>query len=210
MLASRQMRRLLETDARTFIPAAIELVKKPGASAGVDYLLTLLVTNNLIVDRLADPNQMDIESAVRLARRISNTTDSFLDVKLVRMLLPTNGAPPQVTDENARLRVLELVSAISTGGRTITLLTQLSQCPDPKVQSKVALLVGRINRNLKWAEQQMKEQDPRLRANALEALWGLDTETARAVFSRRPDGRRQQGDRKCRHRAVSRRGPHRR
>src|SRR4051794_13051718 len=125
MLASRQMRRLLETDARTFIPAAIELVRKPGASAGADYLLTLLVTNNLIVDRLADPNQMDIESAVRLARRISNTTDSFLDVKLVRMLLPTNGAPPQVTDENARLRVLELVSAISTGGRTITLLTQL-------------------------------------------------------------------------------------
>lgn len=108
------------------------------------------------------------------------------------MLIPANGSAPQVTDSAAQLRILELVSAISSGARTITLLTQLIQSPDPKIQSKIALIVGRINRNLQWAEQHLKDPDPRVRANALEAIWGLDSDAGKALFltaSTDPDSR---------------------
>jgi HEAT repeat protein len=54
--------------------------------------------------------------------------------------------------------------------------------PDPRVRSKAALLVGRSNKNHKWVKDRLAEADPRVRANAIESLWGSDSDGSRAVF----------------------------
>jgi HEAT repeat protein len=182
MIASREMRRLLDSNREEFTRAALALVKGSDYSAGHQYALTLLVTNNLIIDKLADPRATEVGEAVEIARRIQSTVDSFLDIKLIRLLLPNNHTPAAVTEPAALLRVLEIIGAISDGSRIMTLLTQLLGHPDGRVRSKVALLVGRINHNLKWVEQRLSEPDARVRANAVESLWGLDSPEACQIF----------------------------
>lgn len=182
MLASREMRRLLDSDRNAFRQAALTLLKQKGPQAGHQHLLTLLVNNGLVVDRLADPRFLDAPDAIEMARRIQNTIDSTLDVRLVRLLFPANGAPPAVTGDEPVLRILEIVGAISDGARVITLLSRLLQHPAAKVRSKAALLIGRMNRNLKWVEARLTEPDARVRANSVESLWGLNSPEARQMF----------------------------
>ncbi len=183
MIASREMRRLLDTDRKQFRDAAIALLKRKESPAGQQYALTLLVTNNLISERLADPSGFDLSEAIEVARRIQTTIDSFLDVKLVRSLVPSGNAPAAITEPDSILRVLEIVGAISDGSRVMTLLTQLFQHSNTRVRAKVSLLIGRINRNAQWVEKRMAEEDPRVRANAVESLWGMDTPEARDIFT---------------------------
>ncbi len=61
-------------------------------------------------------------------------------------------------------------------------MTQLQHHPNAWVRSKAALLVGRSKKNHKWVEQRMGESDSRVRANALESLWGIDSDGCRKVF----------------------------
>jgi HEAT repeat protein len=53
----------------------------------------------------------------------------------------------------------------------LPLLTNLLQYPNPRVRSKVARLMGKRNRDSRWVDQRKDEEDPRVRANALEGLW---------------------------------------
>lgn len=186
------MRQLIEEDCDRFADGALNELRSPHHSPGHQYALTLLVSNNLIMKRLCDPDQLATPDAIRLARQISSGIDSLLDMKLIRQLLPQNGSPPAVTGEAQSLRILDLVDAISDGGRVMALLTQLLRHPSPKVRSKVSLLIGRINRNLTWVEQRLLEPDSRVRANSVEALWGLESREACEMFRRAladPDNR---------------------
>jgi hypothetical protein len=45
-----------------------------------------------------------------------------------------------------------------------------------------SLLVGKSTKDVKWVSQRMSETDSRVRANALEALWGVESEDCRQVF----------------------------
>jgi HEAT repeat protein len=182
MIASGEMRSLLEKDPARFAKNALILVRTDDHSTGSQNALTLLVTNDLIIDSLCDPRALLQQDANRIAKRISETIDKFLDVKLARTLLSANGKPPAVIDRAAVDRVLEILSHISDGSHIMTLLTQLLQHSDERVRSKVALLIGRINRNLQWVEQRMGEADPRVRANAIESLWGMESPEAQRIF----------------------------
>jgi len=53
----------------------------------------------------------------------------------------------------------------------LPLIVRLTDHPDAKVRSKAALLVGRGKPELGWVRSQLAQQDARVRANAVEALW---------------------------------------
>jgi hypothetical protein len=61
-------------------------------------------------------------------------------------------------------------------------LEHLLQHPDPRMRSKAALLIGRRNKSADWVEQSKQEPDPRVRANAIEGLWGADEDAVRRLF----------------------------
>ncbi len=107
--------------------------------------------------------------------------DSFLDVRLARLL-------PGRTEDTAGLapelvaRVLEVLHHISTGPRLIHMVNHLRHHPHPLVAEKATVLVGRRIRNLAWARRQLASTDARIRAAAVEGLWGSDTPSVRLLL----------------------------
>jgi hypothetical protein len=129
---------------------------------GFYYVLALLHSQNLVLKNLCDPALFTKPESIALAKRMSRVEPLF-DMTL------------------AGLRLLEIMAETSDRGRSL-LLAQLLHHPDLQVRSKAALLVGKSNKDAKWVSQQMSGVDSRVRANALEALWGVESEDCRHVF----------------------------
>jgi len=113
--------------------------------------------------------------------------EPLLDIKMVRTLLDTKDLSSREelekkADSDRGIRLLEIMAAISDGARILPVMAQLLRHPNSRVRSKAALLVGRSNKNFQWVEQRMAEPDARVRANALESLWDVDSGGARQVL----------------------------
>lgn len=68
----------------------------------------------------------------------------------------------------------------------IPVLRQLSRHPNPHVCSKASLLLGRLHQNQNWVsywvQGVLQDPDPRVRANAVESLWKVDSPKAREIL----------------------------
>ena len=177
--ASRAMRDYLSEDRSGFLDEAVELLRQTDCATGRDYLLSLLAANELLISLLVDPKPFTSTEAAGIVRH-ARTLDPFFDVKLLRAI-GIDGRLDSADSAQAG-RVLEIVDNTSDGAHVMPLLTQLMRHSNPRVVSKAALLVGRMNRNLRWVEQRMMDPDARVRANAVESLWGLDSPDAREAF----------------------------
>jgi len=136
---------------------------------------TVTLAPGALVAALADPAAFDraraIELAVEAAREIP-----LLDVKLAREL-------PELAPAAAE-RVLAILDAVSDGSRLVFLLSPLLRHRDARLRSKAAKLIGRTTRRPAWVEKQLGQTDARERANSVEALWGLRSAEAKAVFAK--------------------------
>jgi hypothetical protein len=179
------LQRLLLDDPRQFLVDALPLLRSAPDTPGFYYVLALLHSKNLILKNLCDPALFNKSESIALAKRISRVEPLF-DMTLAKMLLTTEAKPAaseaeQSAQSLAGLRLLEIMAETSDRGRSL-LLAQLLNHPNLQVRSKAALLVGKSNKDVKWVSQQMNGADSRVRANALEALWGVESEDCRRVF----------------------------
>ncbi|MBL8232016.1 MAG: HEAT repeat domain-containing protein [Bryobacterales bacterium] len=142
-------------------------------SSGCKFLLSFLLQHGSLLQRLVDPDSFTKEQAVRAARRLL-LLDPALDVKLAQQVSTQSGA--------ATLRAMDILDALSDPANLLPLLGPLLRHPDEKVRSKVALMVGKGNRNPAWVAKQLQETNGRVRANAVESIWGMDTEEAQDLF----------------------------
>ncbi|MDQ2947378.1 MAG: HEAT repeat domain-containing protein [Acidobacteriota bacterium] len=194
--SGKAMRGLLESDREQFVLSSLPILRAVQQNQAFNYLLTLLLMNDLILEQLTNPNVFSLDEAIDLARAMLRI-EPLLDIKMVRRLLDTKDLSSREelekrADTERGLRLLEIMAAISDGARILPVMAQLLRHPNSKVRSKAALLVGRSNKNYQWVEQRQLEPDPRVRANALESLWGVDSEGARQVLwaaSEDPDNR---------------------
>jgi HEAT repeats len=137
-----------------------------GLIEGPEFLLLLLQS-----ERLDRPRLLEVCRGLQ-------EIDNLLDVRLGR-LAPgrhenAHGLTPEVV-----LRLLDILHVISSGPRLIQLLGHLTRHPDERVASKAALLIACRLRNHDWVLTQFESPDPRIRANVVEGLWGVDTPPAR-------------------------------
>jgi hypothetical protein len=179
------LQRLLLDDPRQFFIDALPLLRTAPDTPGFYYILALLHSQNLILKNLCDPALFNKPESIALAKRMSRVEPLF-DMRLAKMLLATEAKPAgseaeRATQSLAGLRLLEIMAETSDRGRSL-LLAQLLHHPNLQVRSKVALLVGKSNKDVKWVSQQMSGDDSRVRANALEALWGIESDDCRKVF----------------------------
>ncbi len=186
MTASRKLRILFQSDPNAFVDAAIPVLREGAGSQGVTYLLMLLAGHGVLLKPLCDPHMFTFEQACGLARRLT-LLDPRFDVRLLRSLLQDGGGTsPQdlerITGTPAGVRLLEILAEVSDGTRVLATMTQLLRHGNSHVRSKAALLVGRGNKSHKWVQERLGESDARVRANAVESLWGSDTAGARGVF----------------------------
>jgi HEAT repeat protein len=78
-----------------------------------------------------------------------------------------------VLSADATIKLLEILGRISDCSRVQLTLLRLSGSPDPRVQSKAAILLGRGTLNVKLIEVQLMSPDARVRANAIESAWSV-------------------------------------
>lgn len=186
MVSGKKMRQLVDSSPDAFLRAALELLLTAKDSPGSQYLLTLLCKYDRSIDVLSDPYRFTLPEAVSLTRKLFRA-DPVLDLRMVRRLVDAQEqqaeSPLERSSEpSAAVRLLEIIAAVSDGGRVLPLMNQLLSNPNLHIRSKAALLVGRSNKNSQWVQQRMADRDPRVRGNAVESLWNVKHPSAAEVF----------------------------
>lgn len=169
----QSLRNLLSEDRQAFYTAALGTLREQTDTPAHHALARLLAEKDLLTEALCDPALFPREQAIEIAR-VAAQTVPILDTKLARRL-------PDLDASNAE-RVLAILDVIAEGPRVAPMLRYLLRDANPRLRSKAALLVGRANRNPDWLEQQMREAEPRVRANAIQALWGVNAPGVRSQF----------------------------
>jgi HEAT repeat protein len=180
-LFKRDMRRRLEKDPPGFLRAACRILKANSNGPGADYLMELLWSNPILFGSLIDPKLLSLDAAISFAKRWV-AYDPMLDIKLLHMGFPTDGGAVCDIDIVRARRVLALVNELPPSRHILFPLVSLLRSPDAQVRSKAATLYGRTSRNAEWVRSRLGEADARVRANAVESLWGEDSEAAQAVL----------------------------
>ena len=180
--AMQALRGLFSEDPSGFVRASAPLLSE-GDKAGSQPLIEVLAQSVGVVELLCDPDFLDKQPSIDLAQRIA-AIDPGLDSKLVR-LLPGRGV--NHSDPAKTLgaeRILELLDAISVSNRVVPMVAHLLRQPNARLRAKASLLIARWTRNVRTAEDRLDESDSRMRANAVEALWGDKTSRAASVLWR--------------------------
>jgi hypothetical protein len=180
-MSKRDMRRMLEKDAAWFLQSSCRVLKASAEGPGAVYLMELLWSNPVLVSGLIEPALLPLDTAIRFAKRWVEY-DSMLDIKLLQMGFPSEATTVQNVDIVRAKRVLAIVNELPACRHILLPLVNLLHSPDPKVRSKAASLYGRTSQNGDCVRKRLSDMDPRVRANAVESLWGMDSSSARAVL----------------------------
>lgn len=177
-LATQLMRRLATETPETFFPVATQYLSSNVQSNGHRLLTILVLRDRQLLSRIASPGSSTRENAVNLFRRFLSVDPSF-DVKLARKLPGrTYWNQEEVFDGIRSTQALDILDQTSRGRRLLPIIGHLPESPDPRVSAKATLFVGRRVQSPKWTERQLARADQRVRANAVEALWGVDSAPA--------------------------------
>ena len=171
------LRGLLNRDSSAFCQAALPLLKQEHGGTGVGYLYALLT--DLLP--FCNPAFCSLEDDVAIARKVMKK-DPLLEVRLAKRIGNSQTPEGQPLGTAVALRILEVIGTVADGSRILPILIQCLRQPDPRLRSKAALLIGRTNRSAQRVKEAAWEPDARVRANCVEALWGVDTEEARAAL----------------------------
>ena len=177
-MAARALELLAAVSQKMRILSAA-LPSSEAADPARQYLPVLLLANGL--EPLCDPERLSLDEEIRITRALMQI-DPLLDTKLARRLSGSAKPGAGGLDGAKAERTLELLAAASEKRRVLPMLVQLMRHPNSRLRSKAALLVGRASQNVQTREQMKAEADPRVRANTIEALWGMDTPAARTAL----------------------------
>lgn len=122
-------------------------------------------TPDLLCRALLDPQGPPLSQAIRLAHRMREETPD-LGLRLLRCAAEMRESG---TDPDPR-RLLTLLCQAQGEVRVAYALMPYMRSADPQVRSKAALLIARSGLNPEWALRQLKDPDPRVRANVIEGI----------------------------------------
>ncbi len=128
-----------------------------------------MIPTEKMVGALCDPERFTLSQASNLALKLRQQ-----EPKLERMLVQQlfSWKPAAGKGRGSALRLLDLITVLR-GNLGALFLTQLLQHPDTYVRSRAAALLSKLHQEPRWVSHRLRHPDPRVRANALEALWGM-------------------------------------
>jgi hypothetical protein len=176
----RLIRQFLGEDQAAFLRGTMAILKRQEDSPGVQFLIALLVESGLLLQALVDPG-LSKESALEVARA-AMVHDAMTDVALARAMAQNLAEPGAPLNHDQMGRIMEILEEISDGARIFPSLVRLLRHSNPNVRSKAVLMIGRGSRSARWVRHRLADTDPRIRANALEGLWGVKTDEARQLL----------------------------
>jgi len=173
--AIREMYRL---DPIGFTPSVLEVLRGTPDLPGAQFMIAMLASEPDWLSSICDPERYTLDQSFDLLQR-AHKLDPQAEIKLAETL----GLRIASTDADARFAAR--VFAVLKRTRPIVALPalrHLTKCREARVRSKAVLLIGRIYQNPKFVHHVESERDPRVAANAVEALWGMAIPSAREVF----------------------------
>jgi HEAT repeat protein len=176
----KQIRDILDNDRDLFYITSIGIFKATPDSRGVQYLVALLAANGMLLQALCDPG-LDREEALNLGRA-ARRVDPMVDATLARDLADSAVGSGSVAISDPA-RVMDILNEIGDPTRIMGSLMRMMRHPNAYLRSKAVKMIGRGTRSVKWVMGRLSEADPRVRANAIESLWGLDTAETRALLN---------------------------
>uniref|UniRef100_Q029J2 PBS lyase HEAT domain protein repeat-containing protein n=1 Tax=Solibacter usitatus (strain Ellin6076) TaxID=234267 RepID=Q029J2_SOLUE len=176
----KQIRDLMDNDRNLFFASAMEIVKSAGDSRGGQFVVALFAANGMLLKALCD-STLSREQALALGRA-AKRVDPMVDSALARGLADSAiGDSAVVVSDPARL--MEIICEIADPARIMPSLMRLLRHPNTYLRSKAVKMIGRGSRSVKWVMGRLSESDPRIRANAIESLWGVETPEARTLLN---------------------------
>jgi hypothetical protein len=137
------------------------------------YLAQLLTSNRVYMKYLLSPALTGPE-AVAAAGALAQADPAFF-----RRLVETADDRPETI-----YRTFEIIRTLDRASIVVPWLQRMTRHPDPRVQSKASLIFCGLYANPLLVERQLASADPRVRANAIEALWHVDKVTCRALLEK--------------------------
>jgi len=171
---------LLQVSPDMFRDAAMQVLKAADDSRAVQCLIGVLVAHGLLLSVLCHPalSHDQVLVVARIAQRVDPTAEATIAKSLADSVISKD---PDVRPKDAG-RLLEVLGEISDGNRILPSLLRLVRHPDPHLRSKAVKMIGNGTRSAKWVQGRLAESDSRVRANAIESLWGVDSPDARELL----------------------------
>jgi hypothetical protein len=182
-LSTQLMRRLARERTALFTISALRHLEADEHSGALRFLSVLLLQQGNLLERIADPIRSSRQKSVNLFRRLIAIDCSF-DVKLARMLPDRSGLNHSEAFKGAQAaRALDILDETSEGRRLLPVLGHLVDSNDSSTSATATLFVGHRLKSPAWAAKQLERPDQRIRANAIESIWGLDSNDAKALLA---------------------------
>jgi len=128
----------------------------------------VLLESQIVLRAVADPAVLTVKEAVTLTG-FAVQDDKQFDTKLLRRLLAHRQWPEEVPSDEV-MRTLEVLEFVDEPQRLSMTLLKFSKFPDPRIQSKVAKILGRAIDSVEVMEELFNSRDGRVRANLLEGI----------------------------------------
>lgn len=173
---AREIYRLAERDPSAFQEGAVRVLRS-NANADATGLLVKLLHSSGQLFQVLKRRALARDEAVAVAR-MALSVDPNADIDLARRL----ATQASTMSSSAVIRMLEILERASDGKRLLPSLLRLRSASDPRVRSKIALMMARINGSVGWARKCLEDPDPRTRASAVEGLWGNVSASARDLL----------------------------
>jgi hypothetical protein len=150
-----------------------EAIKQAAAAAASAWqgeqqrreLMRVLSKTSSLVTLVADTQQFDLRQACRITK-LALEEDPDFDKKLVELT-----KSPSLTAEQV-IRVLAILESVCTAPRLLGHILGLKHL-EGRVRSKLTLMIGRLTGDPQWLRAQLADENPRVRANAIEGIWDV-------------------------------------
>ncbi len=153
-----------------------EMAAQNGASAA-HQMLSWLIADGRYLGILLDPDFLSLDEARHVAVAMRDADPDFF-LNLQRLGEETNAE----RDLRRLERALRLFDELGNSSVLLPWLRTLTNHPDERIRSKAVKSFCELRPNPALVERQLKSSDARVRANAIEALWGVPSFEAAAIF----------------------------
>jgi len=172
-LCKRQLRNLSLSDKRSFVVAALTYLGRAKPGTPELQLAQLLGSDRDYIGVLTDPDRLTDQEAVAAGAALARGDHEFH-----RKLLEMRNAP----DARRISRALQLVKPGEGAMIMVPWLRELVEDANPRLASKAAMILSRLTGNPMVVARFLNSEDARVRANAVEGLWGGHFETTRPLL----------------------------
>ena len=175
--ADRCVRSALHSNCGAFLDSLLDERVFKNDDPGFRFAIGILHKSNALAPTLANPAITSAAQSVRLTRCMLELDNNFLNFLLTAVLTRNDMA-----GSTCALRVLDLVCEFPDYPVNWRSLVRIHADGDKSVRKKCVTLLAQLRFGHSAAVESFKRSDPRVRANIIEALWGVEREKANACL----------------------------